>query len=63
MLRTEALTKISMGGNKKIIVTYPEALFEKVILPKTLQKNIIQIKTNDSIDLNAMMQQFIDYGF
>jgi len=34
-----------------------------VILPKTLQKNIIQIKTNDSIDLNAMMQQFIDYGF
>jgi transcription-repair coupling factor (superfamily II helicase) len=52
-----------MGGNKKIIVTYPEALFEKVILPKTLQKNIIQIKTNDSIDLNAMMQQFIDYGF
>jgi len=63
MLRTEALTKISMGGNKKIIVTYPEALFEKVILPKTLQKNIIQIKTNDSIDLNAIMQQFIDYGF
>ena len=63
MLRTEALTKISMGGNKKIIVTYPEALFEKVILPKTLQKNIIQIKTNDTIDLNAMMQQFIDYGF
>ena len=63
MLRTEALTKISMGGNKKIIVTYPEALFEKVILPKTLQNNIIQIKTNDSIDLNAMMQQFIDYGF
>ncbi len=63
MLRTEALTKISMGGNKKIIVTYPEALFEKVILPKTLQKNIIQIKTNDSIDLNAMMQQFVDYGF
>ena len=63
MLRTEALTKISMGGNKKIMVTYPEALFEKVILPKTLQNNIIQIKTNDSIDLNAMMQQFIDYGF
>jgi transcription-repair coupling factor (superfamily II helicase) len=63
MLRTEALTKISMGGNKKIIVTYPEAIFEKVILPKTLQTNIIQIKTNDSIDLNALMQQFIDYGF
>jgi transcription-repair coupling factor (superfamily II helicase) len=29
MLRTEALTKIAGGGNKKIFVTYAEALFEK----------------------------------
>jgi transcription-repair coupling factor (superfamily II helicase) len=63
MLRTEALTKISMGGNKKIIVTYPEAFFEKVVLAKTLQQNIIQIKTNDNINLNALMQQMVDYGF
>ena len=63
MLRTEALTKISMGGNKKIIVTYPEALFEKVVLAKTLQQNIIQIKTNDNLNLNGLMQQMVDYGF
>jgi transcription-repair coupling factor (superfamily II helicase) len=63
MLRTEALTKISMGGNKKILVTYPEALFEKVILPKTLQNNIIQIKTNDHLEVNTLLQQFVDYGF
>jgi hypothetical protein len=31
MLRTEALTKLAAGGNKKVIVTYPEALFEKVV--------------------------------
>ncbi len=63
MLRTEALTKISMGGNKKIIVSYPEAIFEKVILPKTLQQNIIQLKTNDTLELNQLMQQLVDYGF
>jgi transcription-repair coupling factor (superfamily II helicase) len=63
MLRTEALTKISMGGNKKILVTYPEALFEKVVMAKTLQLNIIQIKTNDHLDLNGLMQQMVDYGF
>ncbi len=63
MLRTEALTKISMGGNKKIIVTYPEALFEKVVLAKTLQQNIIQLKTNDHLNLNGLMQQMVDYGF
>ena len=63
MLRTEALTKISMGGNKKIIVSYPEAIFEKVILPKTLQQNIIALKTNDTLQLNDLMQQLVDYGF
>ena len=43
MLRTEALTKLSTGGNRKIIVTYPEAIFEKVVLSKTLSENIISL--------------------
>ncbi|MBN9296871.1 MAG: transcription-repair coupling factor [Filimonas sp.] len=63
MLRTEALTKLSAGGNKKIIVTYPEALFEKVVLPKTLSGNIIHIKTNDTINLESLMELFVMYGF
>ncbi len=41
MLRTEALTKIAAGGNRKVIITYPEALFEKVVFSKTLSENII----------------------
>src|SRR5690349_10425751 len=51
MLRTEALTKIagsstsSSGVNKKVLVTYPEALFEKVVVPNILSSNIIHIKT------------------
>src|SRR5574339_259671 len=45
MLRTEALTRVAGGGNKKIVVTYPEGLFEKVVLPKTLSGNIINIRT------------------
>ena len=44
MLRTEALTKITqakvLGTAKKIVITYPEALFEKVVLSKTLSDNI-----------------------
>src|ERR1043165_9225315 len=54
MLRTEALTKVAGGTNKKVIVTYPEALFEKVVLPQTLSGNIIQIKTNDTINLDGL---------
>jgi transcription-repair coupling factor (superfamily II helicase) len=63
MLRTEMLTKLSVGGNKKIIITYPEALFEKVVLPKTLSGNIILIKTNDTINLDSLLELFVMYGF
>ncbi len=63
MLRTEMLTKLSFGGNKKIIVTYPEALFEKVVIPSTLNSNIILIKANDTINLEGIMELFVMYGF
>ncbi len=63
MLRTEALTKLAHGGNRKIIVTYPEALFEKVVLPDTLSSNIISIKSNDTISVDSLMELFVMYGF
>ncbi len=65
MLRTEALTKFATpsGVNKKILVTYPEALFEKVVLPATLSANIIHIKTGDSLDVGKLLLQLSDYGF
>jgi len=63
MLRTEALTKIASGGNKKILVTYPEAIFEKVVLSKSLSDNIISIKQADELDVNAILQKFVDHGF
>lgn len=67
MLRTEALTKIAAGGrsgiNKKVIVTYPEALFEKVVLPSTLSSNIIHIKSGDPLNVEQLLLKLADYGF
>ena len=63
MLRTEMLTKLSAGGNKKLIVTYPEAIAEKVVLPKTLSGNIIHLKTNDVLDVDGLMEKMVNYGF
>ena len=63
MLRTEALTKIAAGGNKKILVTYPEALFEKVVLPNTLSSNIIHIKSGDLLKVDELLLKLADYGF
>ncbi len=63
MLRTEALTKLAGGGNKKIIVSHPEALFEKVVLSKTLSANIISIKQAEELDVNGTLQRFVEHGF
>ncbi|MGG9961639.1 transcription-repair coupling factor [Ferruginibacter sp. SUN106] len=63
MLRTEALTRLAAGTNKNIIITYPEALFEKVVLSKTLSENIISIKQGDTLDVNGILGKFVDYGF
>ncbi|MBL7701774.1 MAG: transcription-repair coupling factor [Ferruginibacter sp.] len=66
MLRTECLTRFSSpggGGRVGAIVTYPEALFEKVVLPKTLSANIISIKQGDTIDSVAIYEKFVGYGF
>ena len=63
MLRTEALTKLSTSGNRKILVTYPEALFEKVVLPKSLQEKIIHVKQADTINLQQILDTLAGYGF
>ena len=70
MLRTEALTKIAAGAlseaisvNKKIIVTYPDALFEKVLVPTKLSSNIIQIKTGDVLKVDELLLKLSNYGF
>ena len=67
MLRTEALTKLTqataLSQNRKVVVTYPEALFEKVVLSKTLSENIISIKQADTLDVMGMLQRFTDQGF
>lgn len=72
MLRTETLTRLSAamrnphaatGSHKKLIVTYPEALFEKVVKADALSGNIISIKAGDTLNLNGMMEQFVEKGF
>lgn len=65
MLRTEALTRFAQptGARSGIIITYPEAIFEKVVLPRSLSENIIQISTNDALDIDALLNKLINQGF
>src|SRR5687768_14752873 len=69
MLRTEGLTKIASQLNsagsvyKKVLVTYPEALFEKVVVSDTLSSNIIFIKNGDTLDTGSLLLKLADFGF
>jgi len=64
MLRTEALTKFSgKKTNKKILVTYPEALFERVVNPSSLSDNMISIKVGETLQVDAMLERFVSLGF
>ena len=65
MLRTEALMKFSLAKGERtgMMITYPEALFEKVALPASLSENIIFIKVADTLDVNGLLDKFVGYGF
>jgi transcription-repair coupling factor (superfamily II helicase) len=65
MLRTEALTRFSspIGDRVGALVTYPDALFEKVVVPKAISANIIHIKANDAIQPEELYEKLVNYGF
>ncbi|TDW99428.1 transcription-repair coupling factor [Dinghuibacter silviterrae] len=64
MLRTEALMKCSAPTlHKKVLVTYPEALFEKVIVARELSGNVISVKVGDTLAVDALMERLVGYGF
>jgi transcription-repair coupling factor (superfamily II helicase) len=67
MLRTEALTRFARRNHgevhKKILVTYPEALFEKVVNPSALADNMIGIKVGEELKVDDLLARFVSLGF
>lgn len=65
MLRTEALMKFSSSTGHRVgaLVTYPEAVFEKVVVPSAISSNIIHIKINDTLNLEELYEKLVNYGF
>ena len=62
--RTETINKItSKSGSPEIIITYPEALFEKVVSPKVLAENRIEMVKGEEVDLDFMIEVLTEYGF
>ena len=60
--RTEALKKLS-GQDNCWIITYPEALFEKVLTKKKLVSNTMKIEVGKTYSIDFINELLLDYHF
>ena len=61
--RTEVLSALAGGSHDAIIVTYPEALAEKVPMPSALQQQTIRIATEDEMAQSDLVKQLVSLNF
>ncbi len=63
LMRAEVLNRLSGKKQKEIIVTYPEAITEKVITKRSLASNTFSIKLGLKLDM-AFLEEFLhNYDF
>ena len=63
LLRAEVLNRINSRQKPSIIVTYPEAVFEKVITKKELDKNTLKVTVGDKISIDFVNEVLFEYEF
>ena len=63
LLRAEVLNRINSRKKPAIIVTYPDALFEKVVTRKQLDKSTLKVKLNDTLSLDFLNEVLFEYEF
>ena len=63
LLRSEVLNRIKSRKKPAIIVTYPEALFEKVVTKKDLERNTLKLSVSESVSLDFVNEVLFEYNF
>ncbi|GHC43193.1 transcription-repair coupling factor [Ulvibacter litoralis] len=63
LLRSEVLNRINSRKKPSLIVTYPEALFEKVVTRKELERNTLKIAVDDSLSIDFVNEVLFEYRF
>ncbi|MFD1161536.1 transcription-repair coupling factor [Hwangdonia seohaensis] len=63
LLRAEVLNRINSQKKPAIIVTYPDALFEKVVTRKELERNTLKVSVNDKISIDFVNEVLFEYQF
>ncbi|MBC6996430.1 transcription-repair coupling factor [Lewinella lacunae] len=64
LLRTETINYLTHSKSKgEIVVTYPEALFERVVAPQELTKARIELSKGERLDVDTIIEVLVEYGF
>lgn len=63
LLRSEVLNRINSREKHSIIVSYPEAIFEKVVTKKELEKNTLKIAVSDKVSIDFINEVLFEYEF
>jgi transcription-repair coupling factor (superfamily II helicase) len=63
LLRAEVLNRINSRKKPALIVSYPEALFEKVVTRKELEKNTLKVAVSDQISIDFINEVLFEYEF
>ncbi len=63
LLRAEVLNRINSRKRPAVIITYPDALFEKVVTRRELEKNTLKIKLDDTLSLDFLNEVLFEYQF
>ncbi len=61
--RSEVLSRLGGVHKPLIIVTYPEALCERIISMQELKKVTLQLRTGENLSLDFITDVFHEYGF
>ena len=60
LLRAEVLNRINSRKKPAIIVSYPEAIFEKVVTRKELNKNTLKLAVNDNLSIDFINETLFE---
>ena len=62
LMRSEVVKQLA-SGRRMVVVSYPEALAEKVVSSKTLTRNTLQIFKGSKLDMDFVIETLQEYNF
>ena len=63
LLRSEVLDRLTHSSKARVVVTYPQALFEKVVSQSTLKKNTLEVVRGSNLSPDFVNEVLFDYRF